>query len=65
MEGRNDAESTAIAREAVTVLRARGVDGIILGCTEIPLLLPNDLDAPDLINPAQQLAEAAVKHALA
>lgn len=64
MEGRNDDESTAIAREAVDVLRARGVDGIILGCTEIPLLLPNDLNSPDLINPAQHLAEAAVKQAL-
>jgi aspartate racemase len=64
MEGRVSAESTATAREAVATLRARGVDGIILGCTEIPLLLGEDLGAPDLVNPAQLLAEAAVKCAL-
>jgi aspartate/glutamate racemase len=41
------------------------VDGIILGCTEIPLLLRENGDEPDLVNPAQLLAEATVKHALA
>ena len=53
-----------VAREAVQTLRSRGVDGIILGCTEIPLLLGADMDAPDLVNPAQLLAEAAIRHAL-
>ncbi len=52
----------SVAREAVAVLRARDVDGIILGCTEIPLLLQEE--AADLINPLHLLAEAAVKHAL-
>ena len=39
-------------------------DGVILGCTEIPLLLGLAADAPDLLNPAALLAEAAVRHAL-
>src|SRR5690606_26748975 len=39
MEGRNDAGSTRAAQDAVTTLRSRQVDGIILGCTELPLLL--------------------------
>jgi aspartate racemase len=52
------------ARRAVETLRARGVDGIIPGCTEIPLLLGVEMDAPDLVNPAQLLAEAAIRHAL-
>jgi aspartate racemase len=64
MEGRDDAESVAVAREAVATLRARGVEGVILGCTEIPLLLRETADAADLINPAQLLAEAAVRAAL-
>jgi aspartate racemase len=64
MEGRDDAESAAAAQGAVTTLRARGVDGVILGCTEIPLLLRESADAADLINPAQLLAEAAVRAAL-
>jgi aspartate racemase len=50
---------------AVEALRCRGVDGIILGCTELPLILGEDADAPDLINPAALLAEAVVRHAIA
>jgi aspartate racemase len=65
MEGRADAASAAIAREAVAALRARDVDGIILGCTEVPLLLQDSAGAPDLIDPAQLLADAALRHALA
>jgi aspartate racemase len=49
---------------AVEALRCRGVDGIILGCTELPLILGEDADAPDLINPAALLAEAVVRHAI-
>jgi aspartate racemase len=64
MEGRDNPESTSIAREAVAVLRTLDVDGIILGCTEIPLLLHEYADEPDLINPAQLLAEAAVRYAM-
>jgi aspartate racemase len=64
MEGRDDAESAAAAQRAVATLRARGVDGVILGCTEIPLLLRESADAADLINPAQLLSEAAVRAAV-
>ena len=42
-------------------LRGRGVDGIVLGCTEIPLLLGGAAEGGDLINPAQLLAESAVE----
>jgi len=64
MEGRDDAESAAAAQRAVASLRDRGVDGVILGCTEVPLLLRETAEAADLINPAQLLAEAAVKAAV-
>jgi len=64
MEGRADAESAEAAREAVATLRARAVDGVILGCTEIPLLLRELAHEVDLINPAQLLAEAAVRAAV-
>ncbi len=63
-EGRADAQATEQARRAVRALRAQGVDGIILGCTEIPLLLHADLDDPDLLNPSALLAEATVRHAI-
>jgi aspartate racemase len=64
MEGRVDRQAAEQARRAVMALRERRVDGIILGCTEIPLLLA-DLDAPDLLNPTAFLAEAAVRYAIA
>jgi aspartate racemase len=63
-EGRETAESTAVVKEAVDMLRAKDVDLIILGCTELPLLLGDATNAPDLVNPAQLLAEVAVRHAL-
>ena len=63
IEGRTDAALYVPAREAVATLRARGVDGIIPGCTEIPLLLGESANDADLVNPAQLLAEAAVQRA--
>ncbi len=65
MDGSNDVESTAHAQRSVAALRRQGVDGIILGCTEIPLLLQADLGAADLLNPGALLAAAAVQHAIA
>lgn len=64
MEGRTNQESSEAARQAIAALRDKGVDGIILGCTEIPLLIPDNLDAPDLLNPAALLAEAAVRFSI-
>ena len=61
MEGRETKEHTEAARAAVDELRARPADAIILGCTEIPLLLGDEAEAPDLIHPAALLAEAAVR----
>ena len=64
MEGRVDAAARTVARRAVDTLRARNVDGVILGCTEIPLLLGAAVAAPDLISPLD-VAEAAIREALA
>ena len=64
MEGRDDNEGRRLAREAVERLRGRRVEGIIMGCTELPLLLREHAEAADLMNPAQLLAEAAVRLAL-
>ena len=64
MEGQEGPADEAAAMEAVHTLRDKGVDGIVLGCTEIPLLMGEAADAPDLINPTALLAEAAVRYAL-
>ncbi len=65
MAGRETDLSTAFTREVIDRLRAKRVDGIILGCTEIPLLLRVHAEADDLLHPAALLAEAAVRHAIA
>jgi aspartate racemase len=64
MEGGDGKEHTDAARAAVGDVRARGVDAVILGCTEIPLLLRDEGDAADLINPVALLAEVAVRLAI-
>jgi len=58
MAGQSGETSTAIARKAIDDLWAKDVEGIILGCTEIPLLLAHYAAGESLINPAQLLAEA-------
>ena len=64
MEGREGKDEREAARDAVGVFRARGVDAVVLGCTEIPLLLGEESEGPDLVNPAALLAEAAVRFAI-
>ena len=64
-EGRETREDAYAARTAVGLVRARGVDAVILGCTEIPLLLGDESDAQDLVSPAAVLAAAAVRFAIA
>jgi aspartate racemase len=63
-EGREGPTHVGAARAAVAALRAQAVDGVVLGCTEIPLLLEADGPQPDLINPAALLAGAAVRYAI-
>jgi aspartate/glutamate racemase len=48
----------------VDLVRGQRVDGVVLGCTEIPLLLGRKSEGSDLINPAALMAEAAVSRAL-
>ena len=64
MEGRENDVDATIALEAIRQLRNKNVDGIIPGCTEIPFLLGPNMDAKDLLNPAQLLAEAAVRYSI-
>ena len=64
MEGADGKDETEAARAAVGALRARSVDAVILGCTEIPLLLRDESESPDLVNPVALLADAAVRWAI-
>jgi aspartate racemase len=64
MQGRAGPKEQSLARITIERMRVQQVDGTILGCTEIPLLLQEQAEAPDLINPLQLLAEAAVREAM-
>jgi aspartate racemase len=64
MAGSETEADKDVARRAVSALRERSVDGIILGCTEFPFLLGDAAEAPDVLNPIKILAEAAVRHAM-
>lgn len=56
--------SKKIYLEIIDTLRAKGAEGIILGCTEIPLLIgPEDTDIP-LFNTTKIHAEKTVELAL-
>ena len=64
MEGRDDDATRRVGHDALADLRRRGVDGVILGCTEVPFLVRPTGVEPDLIDPLQLLAEAAVEAAM-
>ena len=50
--------------EIIDSLAGRGAQGIILGCTEVPLALKNgDLEIP-FVDPTEILAQTAVKYAM-
>lgn len=63
-QGKIDAGSRQAYREIITQLERQGAEGIILGCTEIPLLLSaNDANVP-LFDTTTLHAIAAAKYAL-
>jgi aspartate racemase len=64
MEGRANKASASVTSEAVYQLFRRGVDGVVLGCTELPLLLGAAAEVSTLVNPAQLVAEAALRRAI-
>jgi aspartate racemase len=62
--GESLARPRRLIREAAEHLQARGVQAIIAGCTEVPLVLQDgDLPVP-VIDPTRILAQAAVRRAL-
>jgi aspartate racemase len=65
MEGGEGDAERALARKAIEHVRSKKVDGVILGCTELPLLLGAAAEASEFVNTTQVLAEAAVRRAIA
>lgn len=64
MEGVPPKDVQAPVHKAIEYLENKNVDAIILGCSEIALMISEDLPAENLINPIQLLAERAVELAI-
>lgn len=65
VNGRFTPESLTYFQEQITALKTEGCDAVLLGCTEIPLLVrPEDSPLPTL-DSTRLLARAAVQHAIA
>jgi aspartate racemase len=64
VEGRFLAESVAWLQDLVGQLRERGADAVILGCTELPLVLSDDEAALPTLDTTRLLARAALHHSV-
>lgn len=56
-------ESVAYFQQAIKNLKNRGCDAVILGCTEIPLIINNSNSLLPVLDSNYLLAEAAIKKA--
>jgi aspartate racemase len=65
VNGRFTAESLAFFRTAIAALGEEGCDAVVLGCTEIPLLVPPEASPLPTLDSTRLLARAAVERALA
>jgi aspartate racemase len=58
------AESISYLQALIEAFRVRGCDAVVLGCTELPLVL-TDADSPlPALDSTRLLARAALKHAI-
>jgi aspartate racemase len=52
-------------QQVIDELRTRGCDAVVLGCTEIPLLVSDKVSSLPTLDSTRILARAALRHALA
>lgn len=64
MEGKNPELINNPAEIALRKLRQQKVEAIILGCTELPILLKSELNKQDIINPTSLLAQETINYSL-
>jgi aspartate racemase len=65
VRGRQTAESLFHFEQVIESFKVQGCDAVVLGCTEIPLLV-NDNDSPlPTLDSTRTLARAALRHAIA
>ncbi len=60
-EGGNPEEYQKVGIEMIEALRSYNVEAIILGCSELPILLGERAEESDIINPSELVAQKAVQ----
>ena len=64
VRGHQTAEALTYVQQVIGEFRAQGCDAVVLGCTEIPLLV-NENDSPlPTLDSTRTLARAALRHAI-
>jgi aspartate racemase len=63
--GRQTAEALAYCQGVIQDLKDQGCDAVVLGCTELPLLISDGESALPTLDSTRTLARAALRHALA
>ena len=64
VNGRFTDESLRFFQQEIAALREQSCDAVILGCTEIPLLVPPEASPLPTLDSTRLLARAAVEHAM-
>jgi len=62
--GRFTSESRAYFAQVIGRLKERGCDGVVLGCTEIPLLITGESSPLPVLDSTRLLARAALREAV-
>ena len=62
--GRQTAEALAYLQQVIEDLKSQGCDAVVLGCTELPLLMSDRESALPTLDSTRTLARAALRHAL-
>jgi aspartate racemase len=64
VRGRQTAQALAYFQQVIAGFKAQGCDAVVLGCTEIPLLISDRESALPTLDSTRTLARAALRHAL-
>jgi aspartate racemase len=65
VRGQQTPQALRCLQQAIDDLKAKGCDAVVLGCTEIPLLISDETSSLPTLDSTRILARAALKHALA
>lgn len=64
VRGRRTAEALRYFQSVIADFKGQGCDAVVLGCTEIPLLINDDLSSLPTLDSTRILARAALRQAL-